>query len=317
MKADLIFLFSLFILASCGNPSLAAYPPDAVLTRASLADLAETIAAREAAWKDLRPGAEKEILWAGKPGEKTAYSVVYIHGLAACRQETAPLADEIAKRLGANLFYTRLTGHGLPPRYLGEATRGDWYRDAADALAVGKALGDRVILVGTSTGATLVTWLLERYGADVSAAVLLSPNFTPKNGSAELLTIPVLNQVIRAVVLGDTYRIHPKNYSNGVFWTTNYPSRTLIEMMLMVKEVREGDLARVSAPVLVLYNPKDNVVNEGRTREIFPKFVHSRYKEIVEITNATDPHVIAGDIMSPESTATIRDLVLEFIRKGK
>ncbi|MDD4273595.1 MAG: hypothetical protein PHG14_07705 [Desulfobacter postgatei] len=37
---------------------------------------------------------------------------VYIHGFSATRKETAPLSDLVAKTLNANLFYTRLSGHG-------------------------------------------------------------------------------------------------------------------------------------------------------------------------------------------------------------
>ncbi len=59
----------------------------------------------------LVPGTEKRITWFAE-GERTAWSVVYLHGFSATRQETAPLSTLVAQALGANLFETRLSGHG-------------------------------------------------------------------------------------------------------------------------------------------------------------------------------------------------------------
>ena len=86
---------------------------------------------------------------------KTPYSVVYLHGFSATRQETAPLAECVADSLGANLFETRLAGHGREREPLADVRAEDWLHDAAEALAIAARLGERVIVIGTSTGATL------------------------------------------------------------------------------------------------------------------------------------------------------------------
>ncbi|MGB5576356.1 MAG: hypothetical protein WBM88_03025, partial [Woeseiaceae bacterium] len=57
----------------------------------------------------LVPGTEKRITWFGEH-RQTPYSVLYLHGFSATRQETAPLAEIVANRLGANLYETRLAG---------------------------------------------------------------------------------------------------------------------------------------------------------------------------------------------------------------
>lgn len=75
-------------------------------------DLDQYLAESESEFNDIIPGAEKKIFWAGKKGVQTPYSLVYLHGFSACRQETAPLSEIVAEKLGANLFYTRFKGHG-------------------------------------------------------------------------------------------------------------------------------------------------------------------------------------------------------------
>lgn len=67
-------------------------------------DLDGWLAAREACVGDIVPGTEKKIFRAGQPGARTERSLVYIHGFSATRRETAPQAEVVAEKLGANLF---------------------------------------------------------------------------------------------------------------------------------------------------------------------------------------------------------------------
>ena len=60
--------------------------------------------------------------------------------------------------LGANAFLPRLAAHGrATSAEFATVTPQDWLNDAREALAIGRRIGDRVILIGTSTGALLVT----------------------------------------------------------------------------------------------------------------------------------------------------------------
>ena len=90
------------------------------------ADLDAYLAQSEARYPDITPGAEKTIVWAHPDRRKTALAVVYLHGFSASRQETAPLSDEIAQQLGANLYYPRLNGHGRSGAAMAEASVNAW-----------------------------------------------------------------------------------------------------------------------------------------------------------------------------------------------
>ena len=77
---------------------------------------------------DIRPGLEKSIIWAGTPHHRTRYSLDYIHGFSASKEELRPVPDMIATSLGANIFYTRLTGHGRTADAMREASVSAWMR---------------------------------------------------------------------------------------------------------------------------------------------------------------------------------------------
>ena len=145
----------------------------------------------ESRFKDITEGTEKQIIWDGVPGEKTDISIVFIHGFSATRQELAPLADIIASSLQANLFYTRLAGHGRGGAGMIDGTVNGWANDANEALEIGRRLGNKVVLIGTSTGSTLITWLsLQPSNKDVQGMILLSPNFHPANSNMSILLWP-------------------------------------------------------------------------------------------------------------------------------
>ena len=77
------------------------------------ADLEAYLTESESRYNDIRPGLEKTILWHDPQRKKaTELSLVYLHGFSASRAEISPVPERVAQELGANLFFTRLAGHG-------------------------------------------------------------------------------------------------------------------------------------------------------------------------------------------------------------
>lgn len=280
-------------------------------------DLDEYLAIREAAVANLVPGAEKTIVWAGRRESRTPLSLVYLHGFSATRQETAPLADTVAAALGANLFYTRLTGHGCGGEAMGEGSVQRWLNDVQEALAIGSRIGERVIVVGFSTGATIATWLASQpIASDVAAFVLLSPNYGLQDGRSVILTWP-WGRELAELFIGDTYGWEPYNEKHRRYWTCRFPSRALLPMMAMVKLAGTSDLGAIRKPVLLLYSPEDQVVRQDRIKQVFRR-IGSRTKAIKAVSGVGSPnhHVLAGDILAPGSTGAVADMILDFLHSA-
>ncbi|GAK52858.1 hypothetical protein U14_04115 [Candidatus Moduliflexus flocculans] len=280
-------------------------------------DLDADLLSQEARFSNIIPNAEKIIRGSDASRKQpTSLAVVYIHGFSSCRQETAPLSDIVAREFGANLFYTRLTGHGQPPAALGNATVADWLNDAVEALEIGRRIGQKVIIIATSTGATLATWLAAQDRSDdVLAYILISPNFMPAKFGARVLTLP-FSRLFVPLLYGKIWTWTPVNELHGQYWTRDYPITANITMMELVCLTRRSRLERISAPVLVLLSPHDKVVRPAATEQMFARF-GSRIKQKIYITNSQDPreHVIAGDILSPNTTREVAEKIISFIKQ--
>lgn len=268
----------------------------------------------EARYPDLVPNTEKTIVWAHPSKQRTPLSLVYLHGFSASRQETAPLCDELAAELGANLFYTRLTGHGRHGDALGKATASDWLEDAAEALAIGQRLGEQVVLIGTSFGGSLALWLAQQPAAsNVKALVLISPTLALRDPNARFLAWPWARQLI-PLLFGAERHWTPANPEHELYWTERYPTTALVEMMGLINHARQADPQTLSLPLLILYSPEDRVVDPAEIEKTYPLF-GSKTRKLVPINpiGGSSAHVLAGDILAPQCTAQVRSEILGFI----
>lgn len=286
---------------------------------ATLAQLDGWLAAREAAQPGLRPGAAKGIVWHGAAGQRTPWAVVYLHGFTASRVETYPLAERVAQALGANLFHTRLAGHGLPPEALRTVTPQDWLADAVEAVRIGHAIGEQVLVIGTSTGGTLGAWLALRpdaAGVPIDRQVWISPNFGPADRRAELLNGPWGMQLAQ-IITGGTLGRPSDDPRINAGWTRVYPMEALFPMMALVERVREADLSSVRTPVLVLYSPRDQTVDPGQTEAVFARLGSpAKRLETVQDSTDRDQHVIAGELRSPGTTERLAVRIARWVRDG-
>lgn len=272
-------------------------------------DVEGWLADREGRVPDLRPESAKAVLWHGAPGARTALSVVYVHGFSADPWEIRPVPDRVAAALGANLHFTRLAGHGRDGDAMAEASAGDWLEDLAEAVEVGRRTGERVVLVGTSTGATLIAAAaadpdLAPLMADVAGVALISPNFRVSNPAAALLTWPAARAWV-PLVAGPTRAFVPQNDRHARHWTTTYPTVATLPMAALTRHARRLDPAAASVPALFLFAPADAVVSHDETERVLAQWGGPTTVRRVAVREGDDPlsHVIAGDILSPGGTA--------------
>ncbi len=226
--------------------------------------------ARERREPGITPGTERAVAWAGGVPARTPLALVYLHGYSATRQEVFPLAERLAAQLGANLFHTRLTGHGRDGAAMLEGSVAAWQEDTLEALGIGRVIGERVVLLSTSTGGTLSTWLASRTQDEALAAlVMISPNFAARERTMYLLDWPLLGPALLGY-LGDDYRSwQPYNERQARYWTWSYPYRALPELVRLMKEVERIDKSAIRVPTLddlLAARPGDRPGGGGRPR---------------------------------------------------
>lgn len=285
------------------NPSRIGPDPDAYL------------AAEEAAVPGIRPGLQKEIVWADPATKaRTPLAIVYIHGFSASKAEVRPLPDFVAKALGANLFYTRLTGHGRDGAAMAEGSVNAWVNDMAEALAIGHRIGDRVVVIATSTGGSLAAWAAcnPALADQIDALALISPNFGLRAAGSFILGMH-WGGAIAELVVGKERGFEPENALHAKYWTTRYPTRALLPMKALVDLARSQPVEKTTVPAFFIFDPDDQVVDERQTIRIAGRWGGPhRSKEVRDDTNPSH-HVIAGDILSPPTTRPLADAIITWI----
>ena len=280
-------------------------------------DLDAYLAQGEQQFSNITAGVQKRIVWAGAKGARTPLAIVYVHGYSATSEEIRPIPDDIAHALGANIFYTRLAGHGLDGAALADVEAGDWIEDMAEAMAIGRRLGDRVLVIGTSTGGTLAA--IAASDPDLSqglaGVVMISPNFGLLPLSARMLDMPAA-RYWGPVLAGSTRSFTPQNDDHRKFWTVSYPTVALFPMAALVREAGMQNYANAKAPLLVLYSLQDQLVDPAATLKVLSHWAGPVQFEPRVMGPKDDPfsHVLAGNILSPTQTASTEALILTWAK---
>ncbi len=281
-------------------------------------DIDAYLAAAETRYDDITPGVEKRIVWAGAPGVATPLSIVYVHGFSATSQEIRPVPDKVAAALGANLFFTRLAGHGRSGDAMAEPRAGDWLEDAAEALEIGRRIGQEVVVIATSTGGTLMAVAATDPGLfdRVKGVVMVSPNFGVNNPAAFLMELPLARYWV-PLIAGKTRSFTPVNEGHARYWTTSYPTEAVFPMAALVNHALGLDYATTRVPALFLLSDQDQVVRAGTSRDVAALWGGGA--QVVEVFPGPqdDPynHVIAGDILSPGQTDSAVQTITDWIGK--
>ena len=134
----------------------------------------------------IKPDNESRIIWANDSlKNKTGYCLLYLHGFSASWFEGEPVHRDFARRYGMNLYIPRLASHGVDTTdCLLNMTPDRLYESAKQALVLAHSLGEKVILMSTSTGGTLSLKLAAEFPHLVDGLILYSPNIAINNGAA-------------------------------------------------------------------------------------------------------------------------------------
>ncbi|MBO9571566.1 MAG: alpha/beta hydrolase [Chitinophagaceae bacterium] len=253
----------------------------------------------------LRPDNEARIVWANDSAHtKTEYAILYLHGFSASQGEGDPVHKNIAKRFGCNLYLSRLAEHGIDTtEQLVNFTADKLWESAKEAYAIASKLGDKVIIMGTSTGGTLALMLAAQH-PEVSALILLSPNIRIFDKNSWLLNNPWGLQIARMVVgshyvFSDDTRPLYKQY-----WNYGYRLEAVTQLEEMLETSMNEDLfKKVKQPTLMLYYYKDpvhqdSVVKIDEMQKMFAQLGTPADKKLAVAMPNAGNHVLGSYIKS-------------------
>ncbi|RAJ82139.1 esterase/lipase [Chitinophaga dinghuensis] len=211
------------------------------------------------ATQPVRPDNEARIVWVDTPHKRTPYAVVYLHGFSASQEEGNPVHRDFAEKFGCNLYLSRLNAHGLQsPNPLLNMTADGLWEDAKKSLMIGRSLGDKVILMSTSTGGTLALKLAAEYPNDVYALINMSPNIAINDKYAFLANDHWGLQLARLITGGDFREGKDTSQVMHQYWDNRYRLEAVVQLEeLLETTMTKKTFERVHQPVLNLYYYKD------------------------------------------------------------
>lgn len=288
------------------NPSTPVFTAILPTIPSNPAELEATITLKEKA-HNTRPNNEARIVWANDSiKQKTPFAIVYLHGFSASQEEGNPVHQNIANAFGCNLYLARLSEHGIDTTdALINMTAESLFESAKEAYAIGKQLGEKVILMGTSTGGTLALQLAAMY-PEIAGLVLYSPNIAIKDPNAWLLNNPWGLQIAR-LVKGSNYMGVQKDHPlYQQYWNTKYRLEATVQLEeLLETSMTQENFSKVKQPLLVLYYYKneqeqDPVVSVAAMKAMYLQInTAAEKKKMIHVPNAEN-HVMASPIQSKD-----------------
>jgi len=104
----------------------------------------------------------------------TPFVFIYLHGITDSAFQGKDLARSLYNS-GQNVLVTRLSGHGVDVVNINQIKVADWQNDVDKAIERAKLLGQKVVLMGLSTGGALTIDRAYRAPQDVAALVAIAP----------------------------------------------------------------------------------------------------------------------------------------------
>ncbi len=271
----------------------------------------------EAVFDDITPGVEKRVIWADSPGARTEWAILYVHGFSATSQEIRPVPDLLADALGANLIYTRLQGHGRSGDAMATGTVQGWVTDLDEGLQAARIAGRKVLVLSTSTGGTLVAALSQDKNMmrDVAGLIFVSPNFGLNNPVARLLSWPAARYWLPPLA-GAQRSFEARNDDHAMYWSTSYPSVSVMPMAALIDAVNAQDHSGQTLPALFMFSADDQVVRPDITAQVAQAWggPSTVINPVMGPGDDVQSHVIAGDILSPGQTQAAYQAMLDWVR---
>ena len=302
--AVLISLVLLYLVGPrAGIPILDPTLPDLDI---QITGVEEFIRKQEAAFSRIKPENASRLVWADDSNQvRTPISIVYLHGFSAGPMEGEPLHREIAKRYGANLYIPRLYGHGLQEgETFIDITPQKLLESAKEAIVIGKLLGEKVVIMGCSTGGTLGLFLAGG-DPDIAGLILYSPNIDVYDKTSAMLLQPWGLQIAR-IAFGGKYREFEATEEVKKYWSNRYRLEGLICLkQLLAATMTKTVFKKIDHPLFVgcYYKneeEQDKVISIPRIHEMFELVSTSADKKRKILFEHVGSHVLGSQYYSQD-----------------
>ncbi|MDD4819643.1 MAG: alpha/beta hydrolase [Flavobacteriales bacterium] len=306
-----------FIIFMCGKKVT---PPvlsdDFPAVPNTLQGIQDSVLSAEGAFGDsIKKGNASQIFWLNDSVQKTPYAVVYLHGYSASKYEGLPVAEDFANRYGMNLYMPRLQDHGfVTDEPLLNMTADGLWESAKNALAVGEKIGDKVLIMSTSTGGTLALYLASRFPKKIAGIINISPNILPATTGVTLLSGHWGLQIARTVQGGkylkvDSTSYHPEQWSEGPRLESSVQLQALLDATM-----KPETFDKITAPSLTLAYYKDENHQDPTVSVEKIRWAHSLLgsseKKYVELPTV-GVHPMASSIVSKDIPA-VENAIFDF-----
>ncbi len=250
----------------------------------------------------LKENNEARVIWADSIPSKTSYSIVFVHGFSASPMAATPVIQEIAAKYGFNLYLARLSGHGMEGKEsFVKLTPKDLIDSVKEAIAIGNLLGEKTIVMASSTGATLSAYLAAYNPSNVDALLFYAPLISLEDPSGKLLSYPWGLQIARKV-MGSNYRkIQTDLPQMKKYWTMEYRLEGLVAVQYLLDETMKMSVfEKIHQPLFVGYYYKndtlrDNIISVDAANNFFESVsTPTNQKKLVAFPDA-NTHVLLCD----------------------
>ncbi|RTZ06803.1 carboxylesterase [Flavobacterium sp. GSP6] len=285
------------------------------ISTVEISSLDSYLATTEAKVIGIKPNNAAKIIWAdGYKNKKTAVAFVYLHGFGASHREGEPVLKKLSTKYKANIYLSRLEEHGLYRKNTFEfLTPENYIASAQQALEIGKKLGEKVILVSTSTGGTLSLKLASE-DPSISGLILYSPFVDLFNPAMAGIILPGGREKFKETI-GGNMRTQNRPEEQAKYWSTNYHINGYVSLITMLKQnMTETTFTKVKCPVFLGYYYKnekeqDQVVSVSAMHTMYNSLGTPENKKTKIAFPESGDHVIACDLRSKDWQGVYRATV--------
>jgi len=235
---------------------------------------------KESEVSDIYPYAEKTVFWNNSKKNKTKYSIVFIHGFTTTGYQSKEFLNKLSAALNANLFMTRLSGHGVPYEGTKQMQIDKIMYDVAEAIIIGERIGENVILIGHSLGGALSMLAAndELLSKKIDTLVLFAP------GNSGISPFAFMNTLISSLVdrtgslcwLIDcdprSFMDLPEDEKWENYFATDFDTNIFYQIARIPFATDSISYDTISTSALVFYDENDRLVNAGKLKSNFEKW---------------------------------------------